>query len=1051
MFLDVATVQQRLDNPSFLESQISDDPSDAAAFDQLELAYSQQGKTEELLQLLLTRAENVAEDWERVGILRQASEVCSQTGDSDSALLILLTAFELAPGDVELANELDQLAYATGQWDDLLDAYLLAAARTEVLDVAGGLWLRIACAHALVTGDAEALAAALEHVRSVDAGWAQKYLDLVEGQANRADVITTLGELCRRIGDSPRLARCLTRSIAVTESPEQKANLHSELGELYLKSDDTVAANWHLREALRLDPRRQDCQAALIAMSKEEGDIRGAARMLRSQALAGDVKQSEAAFEAAQLYSELDENTQCFDLLSITLGQDPNHIGAAMPLAQRYYEDKRWNELEPLIDLLFANKDALPPGAPSIAELCFRGGECAQALGNLEKARDFYHNVLVFDASNVKALKNRADVLLELGELEEAFADTYALSELEKGKIASKRAKTYYQLADIRYKQAMREDAHAYAGMAVQLDPRNTEAGKLLAKLCEEMLDYHGAIDILHRIVEQVEPAEATAVLSQIAHLRCWKLDDPMGAIKEYERAIKIKPDDRKILHNLLELFSAAEMWADAVDVILQIADLEEEPLRRGKYYDAAGDIIRKRLGDGRAVRCFNMALDCFFIDAGPLSQSIRLGCMRPFHRIVEFLHEKQDYEQLERNYRKMIQRLAQDDPQVVQLWQELGQLYTGKLNRTESAIASYEVLSALDSNSEHKKVLLGLYEQSEEQQGKAISQRHLLVEEDPFAEENYSALTDLYMRTGQPDRAWCATRALVFLGKASEAQKSFYYQNLSTEMRWPRVPLTNQIWAALRHPGEDPLLSTILTLVTDAMARDSAVDEAGIFARDSHSPLHNELRDLVRGVAYAMGMPAVSVAVDLELNADLLFVPTVSGPAFVVGRGLWQAPSIRARVHAAARVLSSARPDTQLRQMCSSPDHLEAVIMGAVTHVRPDIPVQPALVKQVDHIKKVLRKGLAHDRRMRLAHAVQALIATGQRHDTYGWWNAVDCTAQRVAVLLSGDLQIASAMIQQESSRANEGIADVLRFSMSEFQCDLRRDLDLSTCTAPV
>ena len=104
MFIDVATVQERLDNRSTLESQIKNDPSDAAAFDQLEMAYRQEGNKEELLQLLLTRAENVAEDWERVRILREASEVCSQNGDPNSALLILLTAFELEPGNIDLAN-----------------------------------------------------------------------------------------------------------------------------------------------------------------------------------------------------------------------------------------------------------------------------------------------------------------------------------------------------------------------------------------------------------------------------------------------------------------------------------------------------------------------------------------------------------------------------------------------------------------------------------------------------------------------------------------------------------------------------------------------------------------------------------------------------------------------------------------------------------------------------------------------------------------------------------------------------------------------------------
>lgn len=1047
MFIDSHTVQQRLDNQSGLQQQIASDPSDAAASDQLEMAYRQQGNTEELLQLLLTRAENVVEDWERVGFLRKASEVCAQTGDANSAMLILQTAFEVAPENIEIANELDQLAYTTGQWDELLDCYLVAAARTEDLDVSGGLWLRIACAHALVTGDSEALAASLEHVRAVDAAWAQQYLDLVERQARRSEVVYTLAELCDRIGDMPRRQRCLARCIGMTESREAKANLHSELATAHLNADDRVAANFHLREVVRLDPRRADAQAALVAMTKEDGDIRGAANLLRSQALVGDKKRSEAAFEAAQLYSELDENTQCFDLLSVAMGQDPNHLGAAMPLAERYYQDKRWAELEPLLDLLFANKDTLPGGAISVADICLRGGECAQELGNTIKARDFYHNVLVLEPTNMNALEASSVLLLELGELETAFDDANTLSSLEAGKSASARAKTYFRMGDVRHRQGRREEALTCVKQAVALDQKNLDAGRLLATLCEENKDYRGAIDARQTLINHVENEEKVTLLCEIANLRIWKQDDPMGAVKEYEKAQAIEPENRKVLHSLLELFSAAEMWRDAVDVVLQIADLEEEPLRRGKYYDAAGDIIRRRLGDGRAVRCFNMALDCFFIDTETLAPSLRAGCMRPFHRIVEFLHEKEDFEALERSYRQMIQRLSKEDPQVVQLWHELGQLYTTKLNRTESAIASYEVLSALDGNSNHKRVLLGLYEQSEDQFEKAIDQRHEMAHENPFDPENYNALTDHYMRAGKPDRAWCAIRALVFLGQASEAQKSFYFQNNATNIRWPRVPLTSDMWSRLAHPGEDPRLGNILTLVSEVMLQDCAVDEAGIFARDENTQLHNELRDLVRGVAYAMGMPSIRIAVDLELAADMLFVPTTMGPAFVVGKGLWQCPSIQARVHAAAKALSSARPGVQLRQLSSSPNELEGIVMAAMTHVRPDIQAMPAQMAQIGHVHKLLRKGMPNDRRMRLAHAVQTLVASGKRHDTVAWWSAVNRTAQRVALLLSGDMQIAADMIRRESATPDEGIADLLRFSMSRYHLELRENLNLIAC----
>ncbi len=1043
-FVDVATVQERLDNHSALESKVSADPADAAAAAQLEIAYQEQGRSEDLLQLLLTRAENVADDDERVSLLRQAAELCSNNDDRDSALQILLTAFLLDRSNLDLANELDQLAYMTGLWDPVLDAYLVAAANCEDAELAGGLWLRIACANALVTNDEEALSAALEHVHSVDAEWAQSYLDLVESRAHGLLLVLTLATVCHRIGDSPRSARCLTRAIAMSDTVIDKAELHSQLAALHLESDDKVATNWHLREALRLDPTRQDCHAALIALSKEDGDVRTAAELLRSKALAGNAGRGEAAFEAAKLYSDLDENTEVLDLLSITMAEDPHHLGAALPLADSYYKAKRWSEVEPLLGLLIANKHNLPPEAPGISELYYRAGQCAQELEQEERAKGFYLRVLAMDVGHSKALIASASVLYKLGELDEAFAANEAILEQQGDSAESIQARTLLRMAKIRMEQSNAKESLPLAKRAATMDPEFADAGRLLADVYEELEDFSAALKARQALVEYVDLATQVDVHCEIASLRCWRLDDPIGAINEYKLALKKDKSNRKVMHNLIDLYSASELWQEAVDVIIGIAELEKEPVRRGKYFDAAGEIVRFKLEEKSATECFNKALDCFFLEAQDLPEKLRNGCMRPFHRLVEFLHDQEDYDELERNYRKMIQRLTPSDPLVVQLWQDLGQLYTGKLDRQDDAIASYEVLSTIDGSSNHKRVLLGLYEESDEQLDKAIAEHHRLLKEDPVGAEHYSALTELYLRLGEPDRAWCASRALVYLQKATEPQKTFFYQHDPKEMRWPRVPISSEMWTKLRHPDEVVLVSNIFELIADVMVLDCAVDEAGLLARDGRTHLHNELRDLVGAVAYAMGMPALRLTVDLELNADLLFLPSTGGPAFVVGRGIWQTPSVRRRVHVAATSLASARPDAQLQALSTSKEHLEALLMAAVTFVRPDLAVAPHIAARLPSIQQVLQRKLPQPRRVRLAHAVQNLVNSGIHHDIDAWWHGLECTAQRAALLLSGDLESAIEIASRLGEGAGRIVEDLLVFSVSPSLCDMRRDLSL-------
>jgi tetratricopeptide (TPR) repeat protein len=1046
-FIDVATVHERLDNRAALESQIHADPADPVVGEQLQQAYRDAGRDKELLELLLTRAESVPSDRQRVGLLQQAAHLCAEQGDPGDALLVLLTAFGLDGENVEIADQMDQLAYITGQWDPVLDAYLLAAAKSENKNVAGGLWLRIACAHALVTGDSEALFSALDNVHSLDSEWAAAYLDSVEGQAHALELVLTLAQLYSRIEDRSRRARALSRAIAMTMDLPQKADLHAQLAELHVANSDNVAANWHLREALRLDPGRHDCQAALIALSKEAGDFRTAASMLRNQALAGATVRTEAAFEAAKLYSELDENTACFDLLMVTMNQDPHHLGAAVPLAERHYKDKRWAELEPLLELIIQNRAELSgphKDALSEVELFRRAGECAAALEKWQQSDQYFAKVLALDPSDKKALAGSALARQKEGHLDGAFQAYQALFEQQQNSAASLRAKTLLEMATIRWQQG-NDESLALAQQAAEIDPENADIGRLLAEIHESKGDFGAALKARQALLEHVDLATRIELHCEIANLRCRKLDDPQGAIAEYNLALEKDKDNRRVLHALMELYSACEFWEEAVETILRVAELESEPLRRGKYFDAAGDIARRRLGQDRAIDCFEQALRCFFVDAKELPENLRAGCMRPFHRMVEFLHDKQDYEQLERCYRRMIQRLPQDDPQVVQLWQEVGNLYSNKLGRTEDAIASYEVVSSLDDSTIHKRQLLGLYEQSDEQIDKAIEQRLLLTEKEPTNHENYDVLTELYLRGGQPDRAWCATRALIYLGHASEAQKSFFFQNQPAEMRWPRIPLDPIMWGNLRHPDENPHVRSVLALISDIMVQGWAVNEHDLIARDGHSHLHNDLRGLIWGVAYALGMPEARVTVDLELNADILFVPTPSGPAFVVGRGIWQAPHIRARVHSAAITIANARLDAQLRHLASL-EQLDAIMMAAITLVRPDVAVAPEMADEVSHAHRALKKGLPQARKVRLAHAVDALINSGQRHDMPAWVQAVDCTAHRVALLLSGDLHVAGE-IAARCPNPTEIMTDLVVFSCSKVHGDLRRDLSIEAC----
>ena len=75
--------------------------------------------------------------------------------------------------------------------------------------------------------------------------------------------------------------------------------------------------------------------------------------------------------------------------------------------------------------------------------------------------------------------------------------------------------------------------------------------------------------------------------------------------------ALEERPDDRKLLTKLMQLYSEEKDWAKLVEVVLRLADFVEDPKQRAKYMHTAATRNRGR-GVGLAV-----ALPSPLVDAG--------------------------------------------------------------------------------------------------------------------------------------------------------------------------------------------------------------------------------------------------------------------------------------------------------------------------------------------------------------------------------------------------------------------------------------------------
>ena len=114
---DTATVQEHLDDTDALVRRLERDPSDPVAGDMLEAIYTRRGLPEDVVGLLLDRAEAAVEIAERAGFLVRAAQLYrTQLADLEAARLVLATALAAAPGDRRVHDELDAVVCASGEF-----------------------------------------------------------------------------------------------------------------------------------------------------------------------------------------------------------------------------------------------------------------------------------------------------------------------------------------------------------------------------------------------------------------------------------------------------------------------------------------------------------------------------------------------------------------------------------------------------------------------------------------------------------------------------------------------------------------------------------------------------------------------------------------------------------------------------------------------------------------------------------------------------------------------------------------------------------------------
>ena len=1042
---DTATVQEHLDDTDALVRRLERDPSDPVAGEMLEAIYTRRGQTDEVVGLLLDRAEASADLAARMGFLVRAAHLYrTELADLDAARLVLATALAAAPGDRRIHDELDAVVCASGEFAAARAAYADAALAVDDRRMAGALWLRVASLHLMERAAPQAVCAALARIEGLPVDRAETTLELCERLAGDPMILDALVALYRRLGDPQGASRVLSLSIDHVGDPAERARRHHAIGELAAARGDELEAEWHLAEALRLAPGRHDSRAGLADIYRRRGQARRAAGLLEEARAAAQnpVDRANLACQAAAIYADdLGERTRALKLYEMVLVADPERAEAAAPLAERYWQRGAWAQLEPLIE-------GLARRAPDSAELRYRAGKTALELGKPDRALEHLRAASRCEAERPDILRAMSAAAVALGRFDEAFEALDAALELQAGTGEPELVDSLVELAAIAEKRGDPAQAIDLYRDALGRAPGHARALAGASGLLRIKGDLVSLAELLTAASSATEGPARARVLAELAGLHAGPFGNREVAFEVYRQALELVPDDREILAGLAELYTTSGAWKEAIETLGRLAGLEADGLRRGRYHQIAGQLARGRLDDDVTAALYTRALDCFFATGEPPAAQ-RQMCMRAFTDLESLLRERAAWKGLERAYRAMIKRLDRGAPELPDLWTRLGVLYRKELGQPAAAIESFELAAALDGGrNTRKRVLVDLYDGlGAEQIDSLVARRWSMLLGEPTSAEHYRALALLHKSASRRDHAFLALRALHALGAATSEERD---ELARLDRRGlPSSPLGREHRARLRHQDEDGSITGILALATDAIAAELAVAPRRLPLRDDPSPRFQALRDLHAEVATLVGVTPPIFYVQPELDVELVFANiAVDGRACqaLVAGGRTAHASRADAAHALARVLAYVRPAYILCVLLSEAGALSAAFDAAlmVGGYRGRLTASPA----AHHFAGVLDRRLTPGFREHLCARAQAVREERAEMSVDRWAAAVGATCRRTALLLSGDLAVALAAVRREAAPLRpviDPVVDLLLHSCSEEHAQLRAALGLA------
>ncbi|AGC45805.1 hypothetical protein MYSTI_04513 [Myxococcus stipitatus DSM 14675] len=406
------------------------------------------------------------------------------------------------------------------------------------------------------------LSAAVDLDKGPAEGTLEAYKRAFEADPADARLAFALERSLRLAGDVAGLARLYTLRLAHARDADEALEMllrTAELAEVRFGDLERAAALY--KQALELQPHCIPALQGTRRVAMRRGDAAEARAALETEArLSKDPRGAiEAFIGAARLASLVQKDTDgAAALYKQALERDPLHPAAQAGLEELLAQRGGSADLAALherrAEAKLAQKDstAAATGFVSAARLHHAAlGDRTRAVALLEKA-------LMAQPGHVEALELRGSLLLEAQQYAEAAA---MLSQrVQQGGDPRTLAAFHLTLGGL-YQTHLQDPTRATAHLMTVLSsqPRHIEALERLASIHAQARNWTGAVDCLHKLLQQDLPVESRARFTlDLARTYDEGLGDAAAATPLYRRAMELSPGDPALVDRLVTLYERA-------------------------------------------------------------------------------------------------------------------------------------------------------------------------------------------------------------------------------------------------------------------------------------------------------------------------------------------------------------------------------------------------------------------------------------------------------------------------------------------------------------